>query len=65
MSIPLETMDIKIKFGWNKGIRVITEMNISMDTKYVVNDPEFVQRLGDAINKVVNHENEDSELKEE
>jgi len=58
-------MDIKIKFGWNKGIRVITEMKISMDTKYAVNDPEFVQRLGDAISKVVNHENVDCELKEE
>ena len=51
-----EIMDIKIKFGWEKGRRVITEMNVSLEPKYVIGNEEFVQRLGDAINKVVNHD---------
>ena len=49
-------MDIKIKFGWSKGIRTITEMCISMDTKYILNNAQFVQEIGEAINKVVNTE---------
>ncbi len=49
-------MDIKMKFGWEKGRRVITEMNVSLEPKYVIGNEEFVQRLGDAINKVVNHD---------
>ena len=49
-------MDIKIKFGWTKGIRTITEMNISLDTKYILNNAQFVQEIGDAINKVVNND---------
>jgi len=49
-------VDIKIKFGWNKGIRVITEMNISMDTKYIIGNDEFIQKLADDIQKVVNRD---------
>lgn len=58
MGIPWEVMDIKMKFGWEQGRRVITEMNVSLEPQYVIGNEEFVQRLGEAINKVVNHDEE-------
>jgi len=52
-------MDIKMKFGWEKGRRVVTEMNVSLEPQYVIGNEEFVRRLGEALNKVVNHDRVD------